>query len=337
MQAAFCAEPGKIELREVAPPQPGAGQVLVKVRSCGICGSDLHYYHGGLPPPVVCPGHEISGEVAEVGAGVTRFAAGDRVAVEPAITCGRCPGCRVGDYQLCREFKIVGTHADGGFAEYLVMPEYALFALPAGVAWPVAALTEPLAVGVHGVRLGNVRLGDRVLVLGAGTIGLLAALAAREAGAAEVLITARHPHQRRAAERFGARPFAEERDELSAYVFAHPVDVTIETVGGRAETLNQALYSTRPGGRVVVLGVFTTQPQLNALVLMLKEMRLIGSLMYGRDGVRADFDVALDVLQRNAAAAAEMVTHRFPLAQIAEAYRVAADKRQKSIKVTIEP
>lgn len=337
MLAAYCTQPGTLELREVPRPEPKPGHVVVEVRNCGICGSDLHYWSGGFPVPSVCPGHEISGEVAAVGAGVTRLRAGDRVAVEPAITCGRCTSCRVGDYQLCREFRVLGTHENGGFAQYLHMPEYALFPLPAAVDWATAALTEPLAVGVHAVRLGNVRLGDRVLVLGAGTIGLLAALAAVEAGASEVLITARHPHQRAAAERFGARPFAEGREDLSAYVFDHPVDVTIETVGGAADTLNQALYSTRAGGSVVVLGVFTGQPQINAVVLMLKEIRMIGSLMYGRHGTRADFDVALDVLARRAGEMSHLITHALPLAEIGDGYRIAADKTQKSIKVTITP
>jgi L-iditol 2-dehydrogenase len=336
MLAAYCAGPGKIELREMPRPTPGPGRVVVKVHNCGVCGSDLHYFTGGLPAPSVCPGHEISGEVAEVGAAVSAFAPGDRVAVEPAITCGRCPNCRVGDYQLCREFKVLGTHVPGGFAEYLEMPAYALFKLPAEVGWAVAALTEPLAVGVHAVRLGNVRLGDRVLVLGAGTIGLLAALAAREAGAAEVLITARHPHQRAAAESLGVEPFSEGGDELGAYVFDNPVDVTIETVGGSADTLNQGIFSTRPGGSVVVLGVFTGQPQINAIALMLKEIRLIGSIMYGRHGRRADFDVAIEVLRRHHEGLAGLITHHFPLARIADGYRTAADKHQKSIKVTIE-
>src|SRR6185436_15663632 len=109
-----------------------------KVHNCGICGSDLHYYHGGFPVPPVCPGHEIAGEVADVGAGVTGLAPGDRVAVEPTITCGHCHGCLTGDYQLCRDARILGTHADGGFAEFLTMPARALFKLPAGLEGPVA-------------------------------------------------------------------------------------------------------------------------------------------------------------------------------------------------------
>src|SRR5437867_2198059 len=271
MLSAFCPAPGRMELREAPRPTPGPGQVLVRIRSCGICGSDLHYYHGGLPVPPVCPGHEISGEVAEVAAGVDAVRPGDRVTVEPLITCHRCPACRVGDYQLCRNLQLLGIHADGGFAEYRCVPAYAVFKLPDAMDLTVAALTEPTAVCVHAVRLAGVRLGDRVVVLGAGTIGLLAALAARAAGAAEVLVTARHPHQHEAATRLGARPFSDADDGmLTDYTSGHPVDVVIETVGGSADTLNQALFHVRPAGTVSVLGVFTAPVSMNGLILVVK-------------------------------------------------------------------
>jgi len=186
MLAAYCTQPGCFDLRNVARPTPGAGDVLVKVRSCGVCGSDLHFFHGGFPPPAVCPGHEISGEVTEVGAEVQHVRAGDRVAIEPLVSCRECSYCRTGDYQLCRQLRINGTMIDGGFAEYLCTPGYTVFRLPDAVDDEVGALTEPLAVAVHAARLGTIRLGDRVLVLGGGTIGLLSVAAARAAGAQEV-------------------------------------------------------------------------------------------------------------------------------------------------------
>ena len=133
------------------------------------------------------------------------------------------------------------------------------------------------------------------------------------------------------------RPFSEGSDELSSYAFENPIDVVVETVGGHAATLDQAIFAVRPGGTIVVLGVFVGHAPINALVLMLKEIRLIGSLMYGRYGARADFDVALDILHKNRTAAASLITHRIPLRQVADGYRIAADKKQKSIKVTIEP
>ena len=325
-------------MRDVTRPEPGSGEVVVKVHNCGVCGSDLHYYHGGLPVPGVCPGHEISGEVADVGSGVTGVRAGDRVAVEPLITCGSCAACRRGDYQLCVQLQILGTHADGGFAEYLRVPSYSVFTVPPDLDWPVAALTEPTAVCVHAVRLAGVQLGDRVLVLGAGTIGLLSALAARAAGASEVLITARHPHQRELAQYLGARAFAESQaDELTSYAFEHPVDAVVETVGGTADTLNQAMMYVRPGGTISVLGVFTEAVSFRALFLVLKEPRIIGSLTYGRTGCRADFDVAIEVLRQHRHEVAPMITHQFPLADISAAFHTASDKTQRSVKVSITP
>ena len=336
MRAAFCPEPGRFELRDVPRPAPAAGDVLLKVHNCGICGSDLHFFHGGLPCPPVCPGHEVSGEVAAVGNGVKAVHPGDRVAVEPLITCGCCPPCRVGNYQLCRELRLLGMHADGGFADFVCVAERSVFQLPAGCSWPLGALAEPTAVCVHAARLAGIRLGNRVLVLGGGTIGLLAALTARAAGAAEVLLTARHAHQREAARALGALTFAAEASaELSSYALEHPVDVVIETVGGTADTLDEALFAVRPGGAIVVLGVFTAPVALNGLILMAKEARLIGSLTYGRYGNRADFEVALDLLRQYAEPLAPLVTHTFPLGAIGEAFAVAADKHQGSIKVSI--
>ena len=338
--AAYCIEPGRFELRDIERPTAQTGEVLVKVHSCGICGSDLHFFHGGFPPPAVCPGHEISGEVVEVGAAAGALQPGDRVAVEPLVACRECWACRTGDYQLCRRLRILGTFVDGGMAEYVCVPAYALFPLPAGVDFEVGALAEPLAVAVHALRLANVRLGDRVLVLGAGTIGLLSVAAAQAAGAAEVWITARHAHQSTAATALGATGVfsgAEAADALATQAHRQPIDAVIETVGGAADTINDAVHLVRPGGCIAVLGVFTTMPALNALSLIAKEVRLVGSLTYGRPGPRADFDVALALLAAQPERFRPLITHRFPLAEITRGFAAAADKRSGSIKVAIHP
>src|SRR5512143_2376264 len=130
MLAAFFDGPGAFELREVPRPEVQPGQVIVKVQSCGICGSDLHMFTGGFPPAPVCPGHEISGEVVDLAPDVRTVRAGERVAVEPLVTCRRCAYCQTGDYQLCAHFKLLGMMVDGGFAEYVRIPAYAAFRLP---------------------------------------------------------------------------------------------------------------------------------------------------------------------------------------------------------------
>jgi 2-desacetyl-2-hydroxyethyl bacteriochlorophyllide A dehydrogenase len=339
MRAAYCTGPGRFEIREVEQPVPAPGEAIIKVHSCGICGSDLHFFQGALPPPRVCPGHEISGEVVDAGEGA-RVRRGDRVAVEPLVVCRECSYCRTGDYQLCQQYRLLGMMLNGGFAEYLRMPSYALFPLPANVDFEVGALTEPLSVAVHAARLANVRLGARVVVLGAGTIGLLSVAAAKAAGAADVWITARHPQQRAAAESLGATrvfPGADAGGELSDLAGQHPVDVVIETVGGTADTINEALLLVRPGGWIAVLGLFTAMPPLNALLLMAKEARIVGAQTYGRSGARADFDVALQLLSAEPERFRRIITHRFPLDEITRGFEAAADKRSGSIKVAIRP
>ncbi|MCK6554419.1 alcohol dehydrogenase catalytic domain-containing protein [Candidatus Binatia bacterium] len=339
MLAAFCDAPGRLDVRQVVEPVPGPGEVVVRVRSCGICGSDLHFFHGALPPPSVCPGHEISGEVYEVGQGAA-LRPGDRVAVEPLVVCRECVYCRTGDYQLCRHFQILGAMVDGGFAEFVRVPAYAAFPLPAGVDCEVGALTEPLAVTVHAVRLAPVRFGHRVLILGGGTIGLLAVAAARAAGAAEVWATVRHSHQAGAAVAMGAsRVFTDPADAtaLAAATTEHPVDVVIETVGGAADTINEAVQHVRPGGTVAVLGVFSTMPSLNALFLLMKEVRIVGSLTYGRPDPRADFEIALHLLGAEPERYRKLITHRVPLRDIARGFALAGDKRAGSIKVSVTP
>lgn len=340
MRAAFCPAPGVIELRDVPAPDPGPGEVVVRVTACGICGSDLHWFQGSLPPPAICPGHEIAGVVAKRGAGVTAVREGERVAIEPLVVCRECHYCRTGRPQLCPYLRILGVQITGGFADEVLVPAYALFPLPDILDDALGALTEPTAVCVHALRLGGVGLGHRVLVIGAGTIGLLSVMVARAAGAAEVLISARHPHQAEKARRLGARVF-EARDDgdsaRAAYAADHPIDAVIETVGGIADTIGDAVRCVRPGGSVVVLGVFATLPSLPALLLLTKEVRIVGSMVYDRTGPRADFDVAIDLLARQREAAASLITHRVGLDAIQSAFRTAADKRSGAIKVCVNP
>lgn len=341
MRAAFCSAPGVIDVRDVTPPVPGPGEVVVRVAACGICGSDLHWFQGHLPPPSVCPGHEIAGEVTGCGAGVRSVREGDRVAVEPMVVCRECRYCRTGRPQLCPRLRILGLRRSGGFADCVLTPAYALFPLPAGIDLPLAALTEPTAVCVHAVRRAGIAIGQRVLVLGAGTVGLLAVLAARAAGAAEVLVTARHAHQADMARRLGAaRVFAatpEGVQERAAYATDHPIDVVIETVGGGADTVADALRTVGPGGTVAVLGVFATTPALPALLLISKEVRVIGAVLYDRTGPRADFDIAMDLLERHRHVAAGLITHRVNLDAIQSAFTTAADKGSGAIKVSVLP
>lgn len=342
MRAAI-AGPGRVTLQEVPVPRPDAGQVLLRVRHCGICGSDLHWYHGRHPAPAVCPGHEISAVVADVGAGVRSVKAGDRVAVEGLWGCGSCGSCLSGQAQRCRRLRAIGGTVAGGLADYLLQAPQHVFRVPDAVDDEVAALAEPLAVSVHGLRLAGLEMGQRVLVLGAGTIGLTAVAAARAGGASAIAVTAKRPQQRAAALALGATRVFDpaDADGLKAYARANPIDVVVETVGdagtaGLPGTLEQGIALVRRGGSVVILGVFLQPAALHPGLMVLREVRLVGSVGYGRGRDRADYEIALDVLARDGEAMrSALITHRVALDDVAAAFRHAADKDAGAIKVSV--
>ncbi|MEX2238382.1 MAG: alcohol dehydrogenase catalytic domain-containing protein [Dehalococcoidia bacterium] len=217
---ALCTSPGvmTLETREIG--EPASGSVLLRVRNCGICGSDLHFYRGEFPiPPDMPMGHEIAGEVAAIGEGVAAFSVGDRVAVEPVLVCRECAYCTSGERQLCPQRVLLGTGVAGGLQEYLEVPPYSLHKLPDSVPFHIGALVEPVAVCVHGFRIVDLKPREHVAILGAGTIGLIAVAVAREMGAASIAITARHSHQAEAARALGADavfPASEEGDRALA-------------------------------------------------------------------------------------------------------------------------
>jgi len=340
MKQAVVAGARKFELTDAAKPEPRAGEVLVRVRNTGVCGSDLHFYRGEFPvPPGFVLGHEVAGEVAALGEGVSGFAEGERVALELFTVCLTCPQCRSGSYHLCPSRKASGLNAPGGLREYITVPVYGLYRLPVEVDFELGALVEPLTVGVHGLRLVDLRFGESVAVLGAGTIGLLAAAAAKAMGATTVAITARHPHQKAMAQALGADAVYDATNEGVASMASDlgGADVVVETVGGSAETLTQAMNVAGLGGRISVLGAFTKPVSIHPITFFLKELRMFGSNCYGRSGRLSDYEIAIAIMRRNAESLRRLITHRFTLADVEQAYSTADDKSSGAIKVTIAP
>jgi 2-desacetyl-2-hydroxyethyl bacteriochlorophyllide A dehydrogenase len=338
MRQAVMAGPGAFEIKEAVTPQPGPGQALVRVRSTGVCGSDLHFYRGEFPvPPGFVLGHEAAGEVEALGEGVSGFSKGDRVALELFTVCLTCDQCRSGNYHLCPSRKANGLNVPGGLSEYLVVPSYALYKLPPEVDFELGALCEPLAVNVHGLRLVDLRFGDRVAVLGAGTIGLLGIAAAKAMGATTVVATARHPQQKEMAAAAGADAVYDATNEGVAKMAKElgGADVVVETVGGQADTLGQAMNVVGVGGRISVLGAFTKPVQIHPIQFFIKEVRIFGSNCYGRPGRRSDYDLAIEIMRRDAETLRPMITHRFPLDDVAQAYATADDKSSGAIKVQV--
>lgn len=320
------------EIRAVPRPRPGSGEVLIDVHGCGICGSDLHFYSGQVEPPGVCPGHEICGRVA---AGASDLPVGTAVVVEPIRSCGRCPRCRAGEPNLCARLAILGSQVDGGFADAVLVPRPAVYPIPAGLDLDTAVLTEPLAVAVHGVRLADIRPGDAALVLGGGVIGLLTAFVAVCRGAT-VTISVRHPHQAHAAEALGARVVDAAPDVVLGTAHRDRPDVVLETVGGEADTLDLALRAVRRGGCIVTLGVFTRPIVLDPLRFLMKEARIVASMMYSRAAPQPDFSAALTLLQEARDRLATLITHRVRLDDIGRGFALAADKRSGAIKVRVD-
>jgi threonine dehydrogenase-like Zn-dependent dehydrogenase len=310
MRAIRSTEEG-IQVVDVDPPA-GDG-VRVRIRSASICGTDLNMIKLGALP--VTLGHELAGVTDD----------GTPVAIEPIAPCGSCDQCATGAYHLCRNGPsiFIGTGSDGGMADELRVPETALVALDEALAVKDACLVEPMAVATHGLRLAGLKRGDRVAVVGAGSIGLCAAAAAKALGA-DVGIVGRHPHQLAAAEALGIGAAAGEHD------------ITVEAAGSES-AMAQATQLAGPGATMLVLGVHGGVLPVPGIPALLKELRIIPTITYNRyDGGR-DIDDAASILAADPVIATTMITHRFPLDQAVAAFKAAADRASGAIKVVLEP
>ena len=335
MQAATWAGERTVEVTDVPVSEPRPGWVRLRVAGAGICGSDLHSYRRGGPPGGI-PGHEVGGVVEAVGDGVS-LSPGTNVAVEPVAVCLRCYECLAGNTWHCLERVFLGGDGAGGMAEQMLAPETSVYPLPTGVPAEAGSMAEPVAVAVHAVTEAGVRLGSRIAILGAGTVGLVNIVTAKRAGATEIYVTARHPFQAEMARALGATAVFPDGTSAREELKGTPIDVVIETVGGSAPTISEAVALVRNRGTVVVLGAFSAEVPLPATPLLLKEVRLVGAVCYGRTGPRTEFGLAVDLLAEFADTLAPLVTHTFPLDQAPGAFATADDKSSGSIKVRLLP
>lgn len=303
---------GVLELREIEPI-PDEGK-RVRVRSSGVCGSDLHMLEMKFPLTCVV-GHEVAGVLDD----------GTPVAVEPMIPCYECVHCQLGDYNLCQQSAatVFGVSRNGAMADEIYVPESCLVYLPVNVDVKDACLIEPLAVAVHGIRRAGLNANQRVAVIGGGTIGLCAVAVARANGA-EVGLSARYPHQIVAGNTLGAK-------EIEGQY-----DLVIECAGTQSG-IDQAIEWCRPAGKVLTLGTYWGGLSFPQLAATLKEITIIPSHMYSADGAVRDFDVAATLLSRNPNIARTLITHRFSLKEVEQAFPVARDRKSGSIKVVLEP
>ena len=337
MLRAIMSRPGKVDFAIVPKPSFGAEEVMLRIRRIGICGSDVHVYHGKHPYttyPVV-QGHEFCGEVVETGGHVRRFKPGDLVTALPQIVCGRCRPCREGRDHICENLKVMGFQATGVAQEFFPFLESALLKLPAGFTPELGALVEPAAVAIHAIgRAGSVA-GHRVLVLGAGPIGNLVAQVAHWRGAKHVLIADISDHRLAIARECGvAHAVNSRRDALEARIAEtfgpDRADVALECVG-LAETTNQAIRGVRKGGTVIVVGVFAAFPAIDLGLVQDRELELRGTLMYQRQ----DYVDAIRCLAERGITADPLLTRTFPFSQYPEAYAFIDKNQEKVMKVMI--
>jgi threonine dehydrogenase-like Zn-dependent dehydrogenase len=299
MRAAVWHGARNMRLEEVPCPAPQPGEVLLRVLAAGICGSELSGYLGqsSLRQPPLIMGHEFCGVVAETGAGVEQFTPGDRVTVNPLIADGSCVMCRDGQEQLCLHRSIVGAHRPGAFAEYVAVPARACHRLPDELDDLTGTLVEPLACALRAVEHANVTIGSRVLILGAGPIGLLALAAARRAGASLVVSADVNPARLAVARAWGATHAVNPRHDVLVAFIQHLTgqlgcDSAIDAVG-LPVTRRQAVAAVRPGGRAIFLGLHQDETALAGNLIVRAEITVQGSYCYSQ----ANFSTALRLLQ----------------------------------------
>ena len=318
-----------MEVRELPmPPDPGPGEVLVRIRSVGICGSDMHWYlEGGIGayravyPQVL--GHEPAGEIVAAGPGVA-LEAGCKVAVEPAITCGHCEHCLAGRHNNCLSAVFMGGPARHGlFLEYATMPAANVVTIPDGMSFRDATAIEPLAVILHVLELVRIRLGDTVAVMGAGPIGLLTAAMARIAGAARVFVADRLPHRLALARRMGADAAIDLRTEslLEAVLDqtrGRGVDIAIDAAGS-IEAINTAIAAARVGGQVVMIGIpGENKTPVDVLGAMDKELNL-QTIRRSNHNAHAAIELLL-----SGRIPGDFMTHNYPLEETPRAFQTLA-------------
>jgi len=324
MQAVRWHGPRDIRLDEVPAPSPAAGDVLIAVAACGLCGSDVHeYLHGpvyipktphpltGVMPPVTL-GHEFAGRVVEVGAGVARLRRGDRVAVNPCLLCGTCAWCRRGQGNHCAKLATLGLSRDGALAPLVVAPASGCHVLPREVDDEQGAVVEPLAVAVHACARARLAGGERVAVIGAGAIGLLVLQVLKAGGAGWTIVVEPRAERRRLAQAFGADEVidpegADPTRAIAAATGGERVDIAFECVGHPA-AFATALRAAGKGGRVVLVGLVTEPVAVNLLGLLAHEKEIVGSSAYV-----SEFPEAIALLARGRVRVGPLVTGRVPL------------------------
>lgn len=343
MKAAYLKEKMNIVVRDDRPlPVPDENQVLVKMEYCGVCGSDVHFYKEGKVGDTPAPkdfilGHEVAGTVVKTGKKVKELSPGDRVALEPGYTCGKCEFCKTGRYNLCPGVQFFADPpVSGALQEYVAHPADMCFKLPENVSTEEGALVEPLAVGMHAAAQAGVTLGNSVLILGGGCIGLVTLLASKARGASNIVVVDLFQKRLDMAGKLGAAAVINAKEENVAArvkcLFGEPgPDIVFETAGA-IPTIQQTPYFVKPGGTICLVGMAAeSMVNYNFSQIMMKEVTIKSVFRY-----RNLYPAAISAIAGGAVDVKQIVTHRFKFEDSNQAFHTAVANAQDEIKVVIE-
>jgi L-iditol 2-dehydrogenase len=342
MRAARLHSVRDIRLEDLPQPTPGPGEVLLKIASVGVCGSDVHYYVDGrigdavVTDPIIM-GHEFSAWIAGLGPRVEGLGIGELVAVEPAISCGECESCQHGHPNLCPSVRFCGTPPiDGVFSEYAIMPAENCFALPEDFGPEEAAMLEPLGIGIHAVDLAHLKPGNTIAVLGAGPIGLLIAAVAKAAGASEIYMTEPLAHRRQFALDYVADVALNPDEtnvvaEIMRLTEGRGVDVAFEAAGV-PETPNQAAAVARYGGKMIVAGI----PSDDTMTVTASTVRRKGLTIKLVRRMKHTYPRAIRMVHKGQVDVKPLVTHLFPLERITEAFDLVVAYNDGVLRAVIQ-
>ncbi|MCI8887235.1 MAG: alcohol dehydrogenase catalytic domain-containing protein [Hungatella sp.] len=329
--------PGEIMFREIPIPEPQKGEVLIKIMKIGICGSDIHVYHGEHPftSYPVTQGHEVSGEIVKSGEGVEGFEPGQKVTIQPQVVCGKCYPCRHGKYNLCEELKVMGFQTTGTASHYFAVDAAKVTKLPDDMSFDEGAMIEPLAVAVHAIRQAGDVKGLKIAVLGAGPIGILVAQTAKGMGAESVMITDISDIRLDKAKECGVDFCVNTKNEdfgeaMIANFGPDKADVIYDCAGNNI-TMGQAIKYARKGSTIILVAVFAGEAKVDLAVLNDHELDLNTTMMYRNE----DYLDAIRLVNEKKVVLAPLVSEHFAFKDYLKAYEYIDDNRESTMKVII--
>jgi len=338
MKQQVMTEPGKISFKEIPLPEPKAGEVLIKIKRIGVCGSDIHVNHGKHPYTSypVTQGHEVSGLIEKCGSGVNVFKKGDLVTIQPQVVCGTCYSCTHGGYHICDSLKVMGFQTTGMASDYFCTDADRVLKLPDEMTPDEGAMVEPVAVACHALSRSIDVSGKNVLVMGAGPIGNLVGQVAKGLGAKAVLITDLSDFRLELAAKVGidftVNPSKENLGEAIANAFGeNKADLILECVGVQP-TMEAAIINARKGTDIVVVGVFGDKAKVDLGLVQDHELRLIGTAMYQT----RDYLEAIELIQKGAIQLKPLMTDHFDFDDYEKAYTYLDEKKDRAMKVFID-